>query len=65
MHSKRIMHRDLKPENLMFKEEGNLKSLKIVDFGMATSIDVDKFLFSKCGTPGYIAPEVINLKNNK
>lgn len=58
------MHRDLKPQNLMFKEKGNLNSLKIVDFGMATSTEVDKYLFTRCGTPGFIAPEIANWKPN-
>jgi calcium-dependent protein kinase len=62
MHSQNIMHRDLKPENLMFREIGNLRSLKIVDFGMATSTQVKKYNFIKCGTPGFIAPEIANFK---
>jgi len=51
----------------MFKELGNYTSLKIVDFGLATKKNVDKFLFPKCGTPGYVAPEILNLqkKNEK
>lgn len=61
MHSKNIMHRDLKPENIMLQRKNDLGSLKIVDFGLATSTDVDKFLFPKCGTPGYVAPEIANL----
>ena len=36
MHDKNIMHRDLKPENLMLMKKGDLNSLKIVDFGLAT-----------------------------
>jgi serine/threonine protein kinase len=56
------MHRDLKPENIMFKFPNQLDSLKIVDLGLATSRDVDQFPFPKCGTPGYVAPEIANLK---
>lgn len=63
MHSKNIMHRDLKPENIMLQKKGDLSSLKIVDFGLATYCDVDKFLFPKCGTPGYVAPEIANLSD--
>ncbi len=55
------MHRDLKLTNLMFKEKNQLTELKIVDFGLAQRIDAEKYLFKRCGTPGYIAPEVINL----
>jgi serine/threonine protein kinase len=46
----------------MFKEEGNLNSLRIVDFGLSTFDYLEKFPFPKCGTPGYVAPEVANLK---
>lgn len=65
MHSLKIMHRDLKPSNLMFSDKNNMKSLKVVDFDMATSTEVESFLQFCCGTPGYIAPEIANLKNNK
>lgn len=61
MHGKNVMHRDLKPENIMLLRKGDLNSLKIVDFGLATYCNVDKFFFPKCGTPGYVAPEIANL----
>lgn len=63
MHSKRLMHRDLKPENIMLRP-GNKISPVIVDFGLATSADLDKYLFYRCGTPGYVAPEIITLTEN-
>lgn len=43
MHSKNIMHRDLKPENIMMLKKGDLNSLKIVDFGLATHCDIEKY----------------------
>ncbi len=55
------MHRDLKPENIMFKD--GYHNLKIVDLGLATPIKAEKFIYPKCGTPGYVAPEIANLKN--
>jgi len=58
-----IIHRDLKPENIMFSELNDLNSLKIVDFGLATSTLLEEYPFPKCGTPGYVAPEVANLKD--
>ncbi|CAD8177906.1 unnamed protein product [Paramecium octaurelia] len=55
MHEKGYMHRDLKPENIMFSD--SIYQLKLIDFGLTTK-DSGK---SKCGTPGYIAPEILNL----
>lgn len=34
--------------------------LKLVDFGLATRVDEKDYLFKRCGTPGYVAPEIIN-----
>lgn len=53
--SQNVMHRDLKPENILLEKN---EKVKIVDFGLATFINIDEYLFKKCGTPGYIAPEV-------
>ena len=58
MHGKGLMHRDLKPENLILKDNENDWDVKIADFGLATTISGD-FLFKRCGTPGYVAPEIL------
>lgn len=60
------MHRDLKPENIIFKEKDKLENctLKLVDFGLATYCDIPEYLFKRCGTPGYVAPEIINASSN-
>ncbi|CAK59826.1 unnamed protein product (macronuclear) [Paramecium tetraurelia] len=63
MHQLDIMHRDLKPENIMFKEANQIAGLRIVDFGLATSTQVTTYPFPKCGTPGYVAPEIANLND--
>jgi serine/threonine protein kinase len=60
MHGHRIMHRDLKPENIMLRNTPSMSPV-IVDYGLATHADVEKYLFFRCGTPGYVAPEIIAL----
>ena len=52
---KKIVHRDLKPENILVDSNDNIK---IVDFGLASSVEAKQYIFLKCGTPGYIAPEI-------
>lgn len=59
MHGSGIVHRDLKPENLLLCSETDDSDLKIADFGFAKRI---KDLLPKetaCGTPGYVAPEIL------
>ena len=58
LHSNQIVHRDLKPENLIFRDE-NLSSLVIIDFGLSTTCK-DGALYTRCGSPGYVAPEILN-----
>ncbi|KAL4558433.1 hypothetical protein LXL04_036633 [Taraxacum kok-saghyz] len=61
-HSRGVYHRDLKPENLLLDENDNLK---VSDFGLsalAESKHSDGLLHTTCGTPAYVAPEVINRK---
>ena len=58
-HKMGIVHRDLKPENLLYStmEPGAL--LKVSDFGLARFISTDEVMMTQCGTPGYVAPEII------
>ena len=62
IHQMGIIHRDIKPENLLLKspEEG-ISSIKITDFGLARFMKTGDSSKTTCGTPGYIAPEIINL----
>jgi serine/threonine protein kinase len=54
LHSKQIAYRDLKPENMLIAADGHLK---ITDFGFAKKV-ADR-TFTLCGTPEYLAPEII------
>lgn len=53
------MHRDIKPENIMLRE--HLEPV-LVDFGLAALCEADDYIFYRCGTPGYVAPEVTQLQ---
>eukprot|EP00981_Chlorochromonas_danica_P002116 scaffold424_cov165-Ochromonas_danica.AAC.16 len=59
LHDQNIVHRDLKPENLLLTSDDNDADIKVVDFGFATKTDGDYSLTDHCGTPGYIAPEIL------
>jgi serine/threonine protein kinase len=59
MHSKGVIHRDLKLENFVFAEKGNLKSLNVVDFGLAKALNARQKAQHVCGTLSYIAPEAL------
>ncbi|XP_053398574.1 serine/threonine-protein kinase DCLK1-like isoform X2 [Mercenaria mercenaria] len=59
LHSNNIVHRDVKPENLLVCDHGDgTKSLKLGDFGLAT--DCTETLYTVCGTPTYVAPEILS-----
>ena len=57
LHIKDIMHRDLKLENILVDQDGYLK---IIDYGLAKMVSEDKEAMSFCGTPEYLAPEMVS-----
>jgi serine/threonine protein kinase len=59
MHDKGIAHRDLKPQNIFLDSRDSHSSVKIGDFGFAKKCHTPKSLTSRCGTPSYVAPEIL------
>ncbi|KAG2203945.1 hypothetical protein INT47_007528 [Mucor saturninus] len=60
LHERDIVHRDMKPENLLFQTVGDDATLMITDFGLSKILKAqDDILTTACGTPGYVAPEVL------
>jgi len=57
LHQKKILYRDLKPENILIDVDGHLR---LTDFGLCkTGMEVDELTDSFCGSPEYMAPEVV------
>ncbi|XP_074472838.1 cGMP-dependent protein kinase 1-like [Sebastes fasciatus] len=56
LHSRGIIYRDLKPENIILDRQGYAK---LVDFGFAKKVGLGKKTWTFCGTPEYVAPEII------
>ncbi|KAG0203742.1 hypothetical protein BGX28_004090 [Mortierella sp. GBA30] len=60
LHSMEVVHRDLKPENLLFHDKTENSRLMITDFGLSKVLTSgNDVLMTACGTPGYVAPEVL------
>lgn len=45
-------------------DEVESEKIKLCDFGLATHVDVKEYLYKRCGTPGYVSPEVVNADAN-
>ena len=58
-----IVHRDLKPENIIFEKEDDIKSIKIIDLGVAITLPYGKQSTDPIGTLTYIAPEILTHKS--
>lgn len=62
-HSLGIVHRDIKPENLLFSTKDPATAIiKVSDFGLARFVEGDALATTTCGTPGYVAPEILSEK---
>ncbi|CAD8072249.1 unnamed protein product [Paramecium primaurelia] len=75
MHEHGYMHRDLKPSNILLKRPMPLKQFSLIaqtdpnivvsDFGVSSEIKIDMDVGKYCGSPGFMAPEVILCENNQ
>lgn len=61
MHTSGVVHRDLKPENLLYHSPDEDSKIMISDFGLSKMED-SGIMATACGTPGYVAPEVLAQK---
>ncbi|XP_034550892.1 calcium/calmodulin-dependent protein kinase IGb [Notolabrus celidotus] len=61
LHQNGIVHRDLKPENILYFSQDENSKIMISDFGLSKMVDND-IMSTACGTPGYVAPEVLAQK---
>jgi MAP/microtubule affinity-regulating kinase len=59
-HKKCVVHRDVKLENILVSEQN---IVKLIDFGFSIAIAPDTKLNIFCGTPSYMAPEIVNKQN--
>jgi len=62
LHEINIVHRDLKPENLLLKDINSISEVKLADFGLSKIVSQKVMMQTACGTPGYVAPEVLQAK---
>ncbi|XP_019437229.1 PREDICTED: serine/threonine-protein kinase ATG1t [Lupinus angustifolius] len=62
LHSHNIIHRDLKPENILLSNHGDDVVLKIADFGLSRTTRLGEYAETVCGSPFYMAPEIIQFQ---
>lgn len=64
MHAHNVVHRDLKLENILLSDDGDAPSVKLIDFGLARFRESSAPLRTICGSPLYIAPEILELETS-
>jgi serine/threonine protein kinase len=62
LHAQGIAHRDLKPENILMKSK-DTDEVKLSDFGLSRIIGEGSFAKTMCGTPQYLAPEILTYES--
>jgi serine/threonine protein kinase len=68
MHQCGVIHRDLKPENILIEKDPNteeVSTIKVTDFGLSKIATPNETMNESCGTPAYVAPEVLHKKGYK
>lgn len=65
IHSKKILHRDIKLDNILLTKKDNKLLAQICDFGVSRFLGPGEVINEQCGTPAYIAPEIIRKKGYK
>ena len=63
IHGFGVMHRDIKLQNIVLMTEDSWEPV-LVDFGLAAISEDQPYHFYRCGTPGFIAPEIITMREN-
>ncbi|OMJ28890.1 putative myosin light chain kinase [Smittium culicis] len=64
LHEQGIVHRDIKPENILLSGYEGL-DVKLADFGLAKIVGEQSFMKTLCGTPMYVAPEVLKSRSGR
>jgi serine/threonine protein kinase len=59
MHDSGVAHRDIKPQNIFLETKESNSAIKVGDFGFAKRVHTPMSLISRCGTPSYVAPEIL------